>query len=205
MYGEAMKKTITLIELIIAVSLLAVMVLGAVSFDAASGGFLRSSERKTQVLNELTHIANHFSSYISLATGDKNNIGMITPSLTSLRIRADISNGITRRPNETPNDYTDDLWVQYRIDGNNLEFCSNFNVGSGVCDIGWEALTQRFVDLGFSFSDPAANNGIVSITNLALRYSPLLAQDSRDNPQATMTDTGGSPTISFYSLSHSWN
>ncbi|MFH1504267.1 MAG: hypothetical protein ABIH08_02610 [Candidatus Omnitrophota bacterium] len=202
-----MKKTLTLVEIIIAIVLLAVIVLSASAFDFVSRGFLYSADRKAKVLNEFTYVIDHFSKYIPLATGhmdlnDPNSQGLKVVG-TTIIIRADISDGITRAPIGTP-DLSDDLWVSYRVNGNNLEFCSNFDKSAGTCNIGWEILTDRFIDLGFSISDPATNSGIVDITNLALRYDPTIAADSRDNPEVTIVDTGGSPTLSFSSSSHSW-
>lgn len=203
-----MKKSVTLVEIIIAMMLLTVIVLGAVAFDTTSREFLLSSDRKTKVLNELSLAAGHFARYVPLATGDSNNPGIKVLTPTTLRIRADILNGINRLPQESPADYTDDIWVSYRTSGNDLQFCPNFNDAAGTCPA-WETITDRFISLAASPFAISLTNGVVYVRNLATVYDPATynpaAPAPRDNPIVTMVDTGGSPTLSFYSFSHTWN
>jgi hypothetical protein len=191
-----MKKTITLIELLIAISLLLLIVLGAGAFHIASERFLRSSETKVSVVNDLTYILEHINKYISLATGDINVPGIVLSDSTHLRIRVDLNNP------PTPNDYTDDTWLEYRLNGNNLEFCSNFNVNTNRCNTSYEILFSKLVETRrFSFSQPSSKINQVAVSGLKLRYKPSKPTDSSQNPEAGISPA----TITFTSLSHSIN
>ena len=64
-----MKKTVTLMELTLAIALMGVVILGVTSFDVGSRQFLQSSERKTQVLNEATLIMDRISRDALTAVG----------------------------------------------------------------------------------------------------------------------------------------
>ena len=65
-----MKKTVTLIELIIAIILLAVIILGAIAFDSASRRMFRSSEENAEILNDLTFALEHIHKNVIMGIGD---------------------------------------------------------------------------------------------------------------------------------------
>ncbi len=175
-----MKKSVTLVELLISIALLGIIVLGSAAFHLSSERFLSSSERKIQVLNELTFILQHLHKNILTATGTINNPGLVK-SENQLQITQAAGT------------------VTYI-----------FDIANNKITFEGEALTDKFVQLpekNFSFKaglDPEANGG-VEITNLALRLEPGSAVDPHSNPEVTTIDAGGSPTVYFYSLSHSWN
>ncbi len=73
-----MRKSTTLIELLIAVSLLSVVILAAATFDIASRNFLRASQRKAEVVNDATLVLDHMHKNILSAIGDIHNF-TITP------------------------------------------------------------------------------------------------------------------------------
>jgi hypothetical protein len=188
------KRAITLLELLIAISLLLLIVLGVGVFDIASRRFLRSSETKVSVVNDLAYILEHINKYISLATGDINVPGIVLPDSTHLRIRVDLNNP------PTPNNYTDDTWLEYRLNGHNLEFCSNFNITTNRCRTSYEILSSKLVETdSFSFSQPQINQIVIS--GLKLRYKPSKPVDSSQNPEVGIYPA----TITFTSLSHSIN
>jgi len=64
-----MNKATTLIELVIAIALMAVVVLGAVVFDVSSHKFFSSSERKTAVLNDMALVLDNLHKDVTLAYG----------------------------------------------------------------------------------------------------------------------------------------
>ncbi len=172
----SLKKSVTLVELLISVSLLGVIVLGAIAFHLAGEKFLTSSERKAQVLNELTFVLQHLQKNILTATGSVNNPG----------IR--VVGNILLLTQDTQN-------VDYHFDtgGNTIRF----RVNAG----GWENLTERFINPGFAI---ARVDGGVQITNLALRLNPADTKNDSTNPEVTTIDARGNRTVYFYSLSHSW-
>ncbi len=178
-------------------TLLGVIVLGAVAFHLSAERFLSSSEGKTQVLNELMLVLQHIQKNVLMATGDIGDVGIwVAGAPPILRIRQDI-NGATGVVNRTPENYADDRIVGYR-----------FDLGTGVIDFeGTDILTNGFVqEAGFPFNirAGAAVNGGVEITNLAVRVNPAFPEDSNTNPQVSTIDTGGSRTVYFYSYVHTW-
>ena len=188
----SLKKSITLVELIISITLLGVIILGATAFHIAGERFLTSSETKTQVLNELTFILQHLRKNILVATGDITNIGI----------------NITILPPKTVLEITQESrTVQYEFGagpGNRIRFRVK-PPGPGV--IPWEILTESFIDLGglmpFGISLDTDDGGL-AITNLALRLDPTSPKNDSTNPEVTTIDTSGGRTVYFYSLSHSW-
>ncbi|MFH1519318.1 MAG: hypothetical protein ABIE75_01940 [Candidatus Omnitrophota bacterium] len=195
-----LKKSVTLAELIIGTILFGVIVLGAGTFHAVSDQFLRSSEEKGQLLNELTFVLRHLHSNILLGAGDNTNsanIGINIPAADTLTIRQDMT--ATGIPLDTPSDYSDDRIARYEFGTGGNPNSIRFRVNADS----WEVLSQRFVNLGFSISRSVADGGVV-IDNLAFRLDPTSASDPNSNPQVTTIDTGGNRTVYFYSLSHSW-
>jgi len=194
-----MRKSVTLVELLISIVLLGVMVLGATAFHLSGERFLSSSEKKTQVLNDLTFVLQHLHKNVLLGTGDYNNPGIVA-SAGVLNIRQDID--AAGNPNFTPTDYSDDRIVAYLFGiATSPKSIMFSNDGAPP----WETLTRCFIDLGGSndFGINIADGG-VEITNLALMLDPTLPADPSKNPQVTTIDTGGNRTVYFYPLVHSW-
>lgn len=184
----SLKKSVTLVELIISIVLLGVIILGATAFHLSSERFLSSSEKKTQVLNDLTFILQHLQKNVLVATGNvvtAANIG-IRPAGNVLVI------------------YQEGRTVRYEFGVGPSNRRIRFRVlpSSGTP---WQILTERFVnDVGFGMSLNTADGGL-AVTNLALRLDPTLPEDPSTNPQVTTIDGGGRRTVYFYSLTHSWN
>jgi len=178
-------------------TLLGVIVLGAIAFHLSAERFLSSSEARTQVLNELVLVLQHIQKNVMMATGDVANVGVwVAGAPPILRIRQDIS-AATGLPNNTPDNYADDRIVGYR-----------FDLGAGTIDYeGVDILTRGFVLIPafpFSVNAGAMVNGGVEINNLAIRLDRLLPADPSTNPEVSTRDTGGSRTVYFYSYTHSW-
>ncbi|MCK4912529.1 MAG: hypothetical protein KAS05_02265 [Candidatus Omnitrophica bacterium] len=184
-----MRKSVTLVELIISMVLFGVIVLGAVSLHLSGEKFLSSSENKTYVLNELTFVLQHLHKNILQAEGNIDNVGITITSVAS-RITLQL-----RQISRT---------VQYVFDNNG----GNHRIRFRVVGDSWEILTDRFMNppvAGFPLSVVLNADGGVAITNLALRLDPTSAEDSRDNPQVSTRDTAAKRTVYFYSINHSWN
>jgi len=195
-----MKKSVTLIELLISITLLGIIVLGATAFHLSSERFLGSSEKKAQVLNDLTFVLQHLHKNVLSGTGDYNNPGIDVSVDGVLTIRQDID--AAGNPNFTPADYSDDRIVVYTF---GIAASPNSIMFSNDDGATWEELTRCFIDLGApnAFIINVVDGG-VEITNFGLRLEPGSAVDPSSNPEVTTIDTGGSSTVYFYSLAHSW-
>ena len=196
------KKAITLVELIIAISLFGLIIAGVMAFDSASREFFQSSERATDVLNELTFVLEHIQKNVMLAIGDADDSGM---TLTNPRvgdytlvIRQDINrvNGVI---NNTPEDYSDDRFVTYNIDSgqNTISVAELFDGAAYVPEV----LTRKlFLDPNSTYStvDFTLKDDLeLQIIALALLFDISKPEDPRTNPRVEVKDQ------SFFPLSQS--
>lgn len=192
-----MRKSLTLTELLMAAALLGVVVLGASTFHIASDSFLRSTERKTQVLNELTYVIDHLSKNIGLGAGTIDNPGIRWfPAISALDIdQLVVIGGVPAVVN-----------VRYRFIAATNRI--TFRATSGITTV----LTRRWISLAatpLAVNAGIGANGGVSVSNLALAFDPAtynpVTPDERDNPLVSTVDAGGRVTLYFYPLAHSWN
>ncbi|MCK4918062.1 MAG: hypothetical protein KAS51_07600 [Candidatus Omnitrophica bacterium] len=193
-----MKKTISLVELIIAITLMGVIVMGAMSIYYLGQKILTSADNKMTVLNEFTYVIEMINKDVLLASGDRTNQGLTLVTSAGndgLSIRQDISLA-TGLSNQTPDDYSDDRTVIYWFEGPpNRRIISTI---SGVTSNhlvnlhGTEPLCLVFRDGG------------VEIKNLAIRLDPSKPFDPQDNPQVTSVDLNNNSTLFFASACHSW-
>ncbi len=194
------KRSLTLVELIIAIVLLGVVVLGVMAFDSASRQFLRSSERKVEVLNELTLIMEHIHKNTLLGIGDANNPAIaVTESpggVFNVTIRQDLAtNG---NPLNTPQNYGDDRAVRYIFDtraGNNSVTYAVLNSGGGVVETQVLAnnmlrLTDESGTLTLDMQRTSLGEGVMAggivINNLTFRMRADEEYDAKDNPEVTI-------------------
>ena len=184
----SLKKSITLVELIISVTLMGVIILGAVAFHLAGGKLLTSSETKTRVLNDLSFVLQHLQKNILTAKGSADNPGISVNvagnTLSLIKEGTQTANytfGVAASPNSIM--FSDDNMVT------------------------WEQLTSSFIDLGApnAFEIDIVNGGI-KIANLALRLDPTSVKNDSTNPEVTTIDADSlpNPTVYFYSLAHTW-
>ncbi|MBP7088777.1 MAG: hypothetical protein KBB01_05725 [Candidatus Omnitrophica bacterium] len=208
-----MKKAVTLMELLIAVGLLMVVILGATSFHFASTEFLWSSERKADILNEFTLVLENLDKNIKLATGDIDNQGISlsrSGNVWTLIVRQDLRSDINAAgtlwaPLLTPYNYSDDRKVKYvfDIDNNRVTFHILNNGGMQVFE---EKLTDRFVDPGGATPFRITlESGGVYFDNFALRYNPRGDDRFYANISLAYDPGDGAPNgvMFFFPLSHS--
>jgi hypothetical protein len=156
-----MKKSVTLVELIMAIALMGVVVLGVTSFDVGSRRFLQASERKTQVLNEATLIMDRISRDALVAVGTVN-AAAITVVGSTITINQD-----------TNQDGIADTVVSYTMAGNQIQR----TVGANA-----EVLTNRAT--GFVSAVVANSNTARVVINLL--FNPAQPQNAFDNPLITI-------------------
>jgi len=156
-----MKKSVTLVELIMAIALMGVVVLGVTSFDVGSRHFLQASERKTQVLNEATLIMDRISRDALMAVGTVN-AAAVTVAGNTITINQD-----------TNQDGIVDTVVSYAMAGNQIRR----TVGANA-----EVLTNRAT--GFVPAVVANSNTARVVINLL--FDPAQPQNAFDNPLITI-------------------
>ena len=189
-----MRKAFTLTELIISVILIGVVVLGVSSFHLASDAFLRSSETKVEVVNELSFVLQHLHKNIIQASGDLANPGIVRSNLgvgrIQLRLTHDTGFG------------TQDVVYVFDTGAHTI----TFDPGPGPA----VTISDRFIELpGIAFDILVPATGGVEIVNLAFAFDANTFDpanyDERTNPIATTSDAGGNPTVFFFPWSHSYN
>lgn len=168
-----MKKSVTLIELTLAIALMGVVVLGVTSFDVGSRHFLQSSERKTQVLNEATLIMDRISRDALIAVG-RVGAPAVTVAGNTITINQD-----------TNQDGAVDTIVSYDLLNNQIRRTAGGTV---------EIMTTRAT--GFV---PAviANSNTATVT-VTLLFTPAMAQNPLNNPEVQIQ---GSLEVPGWSLS----
>lgn len=187
MNNSVNRKSVTFIELIIGISLFMVIILAATSFNLMSYEFVRSSERKTEVLNELTFIADHLHKYVNEGIGDYTNKGVRVLNDFTLEIRDDIKN--------TPQDYNDDIWHRYRYDSNGKKLFYLEDIESPNQE---KLLSSRVMNMVFSESKSG-----VSVKALTLQYDPKQEFHPRNNPKVSLDAGNLNGEIFSFPGSHS--
>ncbi len=176
------KKSLSLLEVVLAMVMLGMIVLAATSLDVASVEFFKSSNRKVEVINEVSLVMNHVEKSAISAHGWINNPGFgIMSGGDGIWFRLDGS-----RP-PSPSDYTDDDYVFYRFDSgtNQIEYCkANSMISfSSACPGQSQILSNRIETCTFSY--PA--DSVVVQAEITGIYDPAgPAADERENPHVQM-------------------
>ena len=128
-----MKKSLTLVELILSMVLLSTIIFAATAIDLAARGFFRSSDERSRVQNEASLVLEHIQQNASRAHGWNQNPGF-NINANQLRVRLD---------GGSPETFGDalDSWVQYQRAGNQLIL-----TGAGPAT----TLSQRVTNLVFA-------------------------------------------------------
>jgi len=189
-----MRKSFTIIELIVSILLMSAIILAAMSFHLASDQFLISSTKKGSVLNDLTFLLEHIRKNVTSGIGDiidpvdggqkSLEVDSTVSDQITLIIRQDMANDGTL--NNTPQDYTDDRRVDYifNYEDNTITFVIDPE-GDDISEVlltnlvnleDDEALTIEVIDTG------------VKINNLYLQLDPTEEHDFRNNPQVSIDE-----------------
>lgn len=197
-----LNKSLTLLELLIAISLFFVIVLAFTSIQYFIRFHLVTSERQSLLQNEASLALEHMAKYVCVATGYRGNPGFVwgvTPygeSIITIRVDAG-----------TPASYTDDILVGYARDSRaghagEVFFCPNTNFNHRAGQDGGptrhEILTRHVPAGGFVvniINDPNTGAPIGLGITVTVRWD-INALFSSDNPEVTLSTT-------IYSLSSS--
>ncbi|MBM3245514.1 MAG: type II secretion system protein [Candidatus Omnitrophica bacterium] len=183
------KKSVTLLELLIAMVLLGVVVLTFASIENFGRFHTINASKRAKVQNEVTFTLEHIGKNMRRAVGDINN-PPIQRLADGVRIRIDANTPAT------PGIFTDDVFFDYRLSANTLNF-SCIPAGDPRCPSD-EALSGKIVSgvsfflspnpasgLSLNIVDPGPNGGSGLEIILLGRYDPASAA-SVDNPQVML-------------------
>jgi phosphatidylethanolamine-binding protein (PEBP) family uncharacterized protein len=158
----------TLLELMIALTLLAVIILAIFSFDMISREIFRSSERKSRVVNELAFVLDHIQKTIWMGEGN-----VITPAIEL----DDVGGNLVLRVRNTTAPYIGN----YTFSEDQHQII--FEKAGRSYTISTRFYSQN-VPNNFQIEEDDEGGGIV-IKNLNLMYNPLAAYDPRRNPKVS--------------------
>ena len=193
-----MKKTITLVELILATVLLMTIILSATSLDIATRYFFKSSDLKAKVLNEASLITEHIAKNALFSVGEGGlkvsaDDGDITRRAFSvsadgnrLKIRQDLrSDNNYYQSLDTPQDSNDDRCVEYMFDSTTHTVTyaryTNYNCTGTSQTI---TLTNKLMPLqGEKYVTYDPTHPFRIAISLKLRHNPAKAADSKTNPE----------------------
>ncbi len=194
--NRPLKSAVTLIELMISVVLFSVIILGIVSFDAASRRFLRSTERRTKVVNEAMFIFDHLSKSLSIA------LGHITDPGIEVAWEANVANCTSGNPPNCRIDirvadpgnintiippYTGSLWRRYAYDNNSHEFSYYPNrTNTSVSQV---LSGNRIIDFELSSPTATGDPNRIQIAAFVIGYEwDGPEDDAANNPIVTLDD-----------------
>jgi Tfp pilus assembly protein PilV len=198
---------ITLIELIIAIVLMSLVLLGFFSIELFSNHHVISSDRRAKVQNEISYAIEHMSKYVQMSNGNfaGNAIrfypGPSSAGATGFRVYVDLRDSDT----QTPLVLTDDGWIDYSLSSNTLTATCTAN--GGTCPFSSpETLSTKIISgvvadntmpqsPGNGFYVRITDQGAAVDVGLVGRFSPAAAS-SPENPQISMKTRLVSPSSS---------
>ena len=193
-------KSVTLIELIIAIVLVSVIILGINSIDSFSRYQVISSSRRAKLQNDLSYCLDHITKNASLAigneTGAPNSVVKITGNSLAIFIDAN-RDGLKGAVS-----LNDDRWIKYTFSPANKQltycgYCSNFSCNPCEAVEGEEALSNKITV--FNPSKDFVNSGNYITVDITARWDPASsASVSPDNPEINMRATIALPSVSTH-------
>jgi len=198
---------VTLLELLIAIAILGLIVLGISNLQLFSHYQVATADRRAVIQNGASFVLEHMAKYIGQAIGDFNNPAIVAyADNKGIRIKID-SNGNGRRDDDTV-----DLWIAYRhedLGTTDSEIRFYPNAGTGATPTGlYESIARQVVIT--NFSDPPEKWGLALYINfdasnrlmdnnikaqIKCRWNPSQAVSS-DNPEVTMSNNIKMPSVS---------
>jgi type II secretory pathway component PulJ len=190
----AHKKSVTLVELLIAISLLSLIVIGFSSIDVFSRYQVITSSRRSTLQNEVSYALDHMSKHISQAAGNRK-IDEQKPIYTE---SIGGQNAIEAHIDSNRNGQAD-KWIVYRLVSANatpseehrILYCSDWDIPSLRCSVNEEVICRRVQTFNI---DDSAQQDYVRV-RVTARWQVEQAA-SIDNPEVTMRANIRMPAVS---------
>lgn len=171
---------ITLLELLIAVSLLSLLMIGFSGIELFSRYQVVSSDKRTRVQNEAAHVVEHMSKNLVNAIGDRNDFPVTAIGTDGVRIRVD---------SPAPNGRLDaaDIEIAYELLATNImRYYQNFPAD-------FETISQKISNFTWTVVD---NSLEVVVTACDDPDGNPFACGTTDNPAAEITTRIRMPSVS---------
>jgi hypothetical protein len=115
---------LTLLELLIAMIILTILVIGFSHVQFLSHIQVISADRRAKLQNDISLILEDISKSVLRATGNANDQGIV-PIANGFKVRIDFNNPVT------PGDFSDDTWVVYTLSNPTGPSTIDKRIGSG--------------------------------------------------------------------------
>ena len=187
-----MKKAFSLVELIIAISLMGLIILAIVAVDVGSRGFLKTSDDESALQNETNFVMETIAKDISRSfKGNKNNRSITVSSgkdILEIRLKG----------SGTSSDYSNSKWVRNQFADSTIkkQTCDGPSISSGgKCTGSWSNPQQLIKNIvtacAFNFD---SDTTVVGIT-ITARAKPS-ENPGQDNPEVILENSVSSRSIS---------
>ncbi len=188
------KKSVTLIELIIAITLVSVIILGINSISIFSHYHLISSDRRAKLQNDLSYCLDHITKEASKAIGNEAIFGSTTVvNATNGSLTVFIDANQNAQKDAEPNDY----WIQYKLNGNTLNYCSQCPDKACATCSSLQPLSSKITAFTPDPPNFAADGNYIKVRIITGRWDPANPV-SQDNPEVTMQTTINLPSVSTH-------
>jgi len=204
------KRGLTLVELLIAVCIFALIVIGFSSIDTFSHYHVMSSDRRAKLQNDASYVLEHMAKEISKAIGDVNQTTVDTSGISGdAAVKVWIDGNPYSIPPTSPNGrrdaYPTDCQIAYRFRGattGEIWYCPECtNDSCTACNPSWgdpshpeNILSKRVSSFSPIYS---SGNDYVEI-QLTACWNPAVTCGTLDNPQLTMKNRIYMPAVSTH-------
>lgn len=184
-------RSVTLIELLIAISLLGILVLAFTSIDLFSRYHVITADFRTQLQNKASTLLEHMSKYISQGIGNVSNPAAIKHTTQEwIKVRLD------RNSNGQPDDNDTDDWIAYRYIPDQYQIVYHATYPF----IGWPVSGGEVISDKVSGFTCNVRDNYVNVT-IRVCYDPdgtPIACGTNDNPEIEMQTNIKMPAVSTH-------
>ena len=190
------RRAVTLLELILAIVLMSLIVLGFTSINTFSRQNVIMAGNRAKLQNSITFVLEHMGRNIARAIGDVNNPPVsfpVTDNCTdsAIRIRIDSDNdGMLNTSTDKLIDYS------YNITNKELRYYSNYTNCSNCSVSCYEVIANKITsNLNTTYVTYSNTSNYITI-DLSGRWDPTNSTISPTNPQVNMTSVTQMPSVS---------
>jgi len=195
-----LNKSVTLVELLIAVCIFALIVIGFSSIDTFSRYHVVSSDRRAKLQNDASYVLEHMAKEIGKAIGDVNN-----STVDTANIGGDAAVQVWIDYNQNGQRDAGDREIAYRFTGSpaayQIKFCPECTNGPCTnCNPNWnstEILSSRISSFTSTYSSTDNYVGINITACWDAQNNPGTC-GSLDNPRLEMKNRINMPAVSTH-------
>jgi len=185
-------KSLTLIELILAITLVGVIILGINSINIFSHYQVISSDRRAKLQNDLSYCLDHITKEGLRAIGNEKVFGLNSAVNVSGSRLSFFIDGNKNGRIDGVNTSTGDYWIRYSLASNQLSYCSTCTTATSCSNC---SVLSNKITAFTPFKSANFSSGTYIDVAITGRWDPGSAV-SADNPEASMRSTIQLPSVS---------